>query len=93
MKITNTLNTINTVLPCITLGTLLAAFALVSNQQHQQAEQTERFFTSLAQEQRNTIAYVQQIDSQQASQQVRITRIEGDLCRDDIQKTFIQCPL
>jgi hypothetical protein len=83
----------NITLQSTTLAALLTATFLLSQQTEQQQQQTERFFTSLAQEQRTTTAYVQYIDAQVASQQVRLVRIESDLCRDDVQKTFIQCPL
>ena len=85
---------INSILPSITLGCLLVATFMLSQQQTQQQQQTERFFTSLSQEQRQVITYVQQIDSQVASQQVRLVRIESDLCRQAaIELKTIQCDL
>lgn len=85
---------LNTYLPMVTLGALLTASFMLSQQQTEQQEQTERFFTSLAQEQRQVIQYVQHIDAQVASQQVRLVRIEADLCRSAaIEKKTVQCDL
>lgn len=84
------LQQINKYLPSITLGFLIIAIYLLLDSRQQQVQIINQVNSHTTQIENHT-DHLTDLQSEQAAHQVRITRLELDLCRQKIAR-MVQCP-